>query len=60
MQIDNQIARIDAMQKELNELKEFLQRKNLDRLINDSYKKVHRNMSTNYATSSDRIIERTI
>jgi len=30
MQIDNQIARIDAMQKELNELKEFLQRKNLD------------------------------
>jgi transposase len=40
VQTDDEISRIKALQKELNQLKELLIRKDLDKLINDSYLEV--------------------
>jgi len=37
VQTDDEITRIKALQKELKQLKELLIRKDLDKLINDSY-----------------------
>ena len=40
VQTDDEISRIKALQKELKQLKELLIRKDLDKLINDSYLEV--------------------
>jgi transposase len=40
VQTDDEITRIKALQKELNQLKELLVRKDLDKLISDSYLEV--------------------